>query len=220
MRHSSSYEESREEPSSDLGLSATSVQDEKLRESINKIIEITNTYTQGTEPEPALQELESFPYLSELINSILYRLRLASAVDLEKALRISRLTEEVSAARAQEQSLQAELNDIRSSWVSSDRYDEVLGEVVERDAIIQDLQDRLEDITEELHRQQELIADYEKQLTANTVNVVLPPPEALSKENEQLRRKIEESEQRLAQAKTIPIPLPSPTSGRGRQAQV
>lgn len=217
MRHSSSYEESREERSSELGLSATSVQDEKLRESINKIIEITNNYTQGTEPEPALQELESFPYLSELINSILYRLRLASAVDLEKALRISKLTEELTASRGQEQTLQAELNELRSSWVSSDRYDEVLGEVVERDAVIQDLQDRLEDITEELHRQQELIADYEKQLTAN---VVLPPPEALSKENEQLRKKIEESEQRLAQAKTIPIPLPSPTSGRGRQAQI
>jgi hypothetical protein len=54
---------------------------EKLSSSIRKLISITNNIQEETaDPTEVLQELEEFPYLNELITSILYRLRLSSAI--------------------------------------------------------------------------------------------------------------------------------------------
>ncbi len=59
--------------------------EEKLGSSIRKLINITNNFQQDQpagDPTEVLEELESFPYLNELITSILYRLRLSSAIEL------------------------------------------------------------------------------------------------------------------------------------------
>lgn len=43
---------------------------------------------ENSDPTEILEELQEFPYLNELITSILYRLRLSSAIELEKGIKL------------------------------------------------------------------------------------------------------------------------------------
>jgi hypothetical protein len=49
--------------------------------------------------------LEEYPYLNELINSLLYRLRLSEALQLEKSLKVSQLTQEIAALQRENSDL-------------------------------------------------------------------------------------------------------------------
>lgn len=63
--------------------------EEKLGSSLKRLISMTQSnQEESADPSELMTELEEFPYLHELITSILYRLRLASAIELEKGLKI------------------------------------------------------------------------------------------------------------------------------------
>lgn len=60
-----------------------------MSSSIRRLLTISqNHQEENADPTEILEELEDFPYLNELITSILYRLRLSSAIELEKGLKI------------------------------------------------------------------------------------------------------------------------------------
>jgi hypothetical protein len=117
------------------------IREEELGETIRKIIELTNNYSEETE-EQVFPELESFPYLSELINSILYRLKLSSAIDVEKSLRLDRLVQESESLKWKVEELIKENDSLRQNNA------DVLGELVDREAQNQELSDRVNDISE------------------------------------------------------------------------
>jgi hypothetical protein len=49
---------------------------------------MTNNYQEEADPNEVLEALEDFPYLNELVKSLLYRLKLSSAMVLEKGLKV------------------------------------------------------------------------------------------------------------------------------------
>lgn len=61
---------------------------------------MTKSYTQDMQPQQNFGELDSFPYLNELIQSIIYRLKLASALDIQKTIKINKLIKELELANS------------------------------------------------------------------------------------------------------------------------
>ena len=73
-----------------------------------------NNPDQRSDPSEIMQELESFPYLNELITSILYRLRLSSAIQLEKGLKLDAQRQVIEQLEGRNGELEDQSNRLRT----------------------------------------------------------------------------------------------------------
>lgn len=90
--------------------------DDKLNSSIKKLISMTNNFQEEVEDsEEMLEELEDFPYLNEFIRAILYRLKLSSAIELEKGLKIEGLKQIVDQIEVRNSELEDEIARFKTS---------------------------------------------------------------------------------------------------------
>lgn len=155
-----------------------------------------------------MQQLENYPYLHEFINSLLYRLRLSSALELEKSLKIKQLAEELQAVQreaAEGRDLRAANDFLREEMgrVEEERkvreeqeqakYEEALEELVYYSSLNKELEGKLAEISEIADQQDKRIRGYEQQISP--LDTSQPSQENdLSQENYELRRRLESSE--------------------------
>lgn len=82
--------------------------EEKREESIRRLIDVVHADQTISPEETVIEELQEFPYLQELISSLLFRISLAQERDLQKNLQIDMLHAQLHQARGSQRGSNAE----------------------------------------------------------------------------------------------------------------